>query len=434
MWSRLLRHLLLAPLGYRDAVALASLAMAVRRLAWVAAPSQLITPDLDEYRYLARRIASDGEYGFGADWHDNPVLSQSPWNFLYDDSGMVRAPGYPLFIAGLEGALGTSDGVLHAALTLLDGASTVFIAHIASLMFGGVVGRLAGLLFALNPNSIQSANVLGREAIVVFLTAVGIYLLLKSASADRRGLAPVAGLFFGVGTLVKETTLIIGLVAAVWLAAVVFPWSKRRVVALGLMVLAVTLPATAWVIRNSLHHGRLTGISNLGGLALWNGFVRPDPLKGAYYFKPIGDVGELDPRTAPSTVEADRRLAELARRYALQHPTETLGRFVQSLGLFWSPVSRTVWAKGLTSRKAEIISLLYFAVVLPGFIVGLYLERHRRETALVIAVALVITALHGLSDAAPRFRMVIELFVVIFAACSLSRLLHIRTRRDDLHA
>src|SRR5688572_3939752 len=87
------------------------IALGVRLLALTVLPAMTVTPDLEEYRYLAQAIAQRGEYAFREDWRDNPVLQRSPWWFYYDKTGMVRPPGYPVMIAGIESAFGRNDRV-----------------------------------------------------------------------------------------------------------------------------------------------------------------------------------------------------------------------------------------------------------------------------------------------------------------------------------
>jgi hypothetical protein len=130
-------------------------ALVVRLLALGVLPEMTITPDLEEYRYLARAVSARGEYAFASDWQDNAVLRQSPWPFYYDRTGMVRSPGYPLFIAAVESILGRSDRALQYSLAIVDALSAAFIGRIAALLFDRGIGATAGLLYAFNPNAIQ---------------------------------------------------------------------------------------------------------------------------------------------------------------------------------------------------------------------------------------------------------------------------------------
>src|SRR5262249_35588318 len=252
--------------------------------------------------------------------------------------------------------------------------------------------------------------------------------LLTSVRGRTIKRAVLAGTLFGLAGLVKETAVLMGLIGAIWLS-ITGPRDKRIFAAMAMMLMTIA-PALVWVARNSLHYGHLTGISNLGGLNLWNALVQREGVHGEGLIDshdhdwtqgiPSAERARLDPNLAANGVDADRRLVELTRRHALEAPGHTLTRALRNVALFWSPVSRTVVERGFRGRPVEIISFVYFAIILLLFAVSLFWLRHRPETALVIAIVAITTAPHALVDASPRLRLGIEVLVVVFAAYPLA--------------
>jgi Dolichyl-phosphate-mannose-protein mannosyltransferase len=405
--------------------AIFGVALIVRLVVLTALPPERIAPDLEEYRYLAHNFSETWRYGFQKDWHDNPVLKQSPWSFYYDASGMIRSPGYPAFIAGIEAVFGSSDRVLQFSLATLDAISAVVIGRIACLLFVNGVGVTAALLYAFNPNAIQCINLCAREPVQVFLLSVAVWALLRSAQERTMMLAAAAGLFFGLATIVKETAAVIALVGTGWVA-----WrdlckgaGSRRVFVLLILLVLLVAP---WIIRNSLLVGYPTGMSTAAAIAMWAGLVNEDVLLGSNFdwtaHIPPMDRVRLDPYGATSAAEADRRINELVRRYAVAHPLAVSKQLLWNMILFWSPVSRTVVKEGFDARPAELLSLLYFCAILTLAAAGIFLNRRPPEARLALAVVLAMTVAHAPFYATLRYRIQIEMFLTPYAAAALCSL------------
>jgi len=211
-------------------------------------------------------------------------------------------------------------------------------------------------------------------------------------------------------------------IAALWLAwRGTFQKAAVRTAVMVLVPSAVLI--TPWLARNALTVGQLTGISTLAGAGMWAGLV-DDGLIFGYglrltpHFSDMDRV-RLDPYTAGSAVEADRRLIGLVWKYTVIHPTEVSRQLLANMLLFWSPVSRTVIMRGFEGRRLELLSLLYFSAIFLLAAAGLYFDRGRSEGRLSLTILALTTLTHAPFYPTVRYRLQIEMFVTPYAAAAL---------------
>src|SRR5262245_63523567 len=203
------------------------------------------------------------------------------------------------------------------------------------------------------------------------------------------------------------------------------------------MLLCCLLPVVPWVVRNSLILGNVAGISNMAGYNMWYGLTdysdermpsdHPDWTAGLAE----DDLLRLDPDTATTAAEADRRLVTRVWRYALYRPWHVMARLARNLVLFWTSVSRTVLANGFHGRYLEIFSFPYFAATVLLAAAGLYVNRGRPECQLVMAAVGAVWLAHSPFYSELRHRIQIEMFLTPFAAAMLWDLVtSLRKRRQ----
>lgn len=192
-----------------------------------------------------------------------------------DDS---RAPGYPFFLAAnfvLSGS--SSKTFVRVIQCLLSTATIALIYGIAQLLFANnrrardPSAVLAALAFTLYPDYIFFAQTLWSETVFVFLTALGLYILLR---LYRQGARPVwfglAGILLGLAVITREMILIFVLLGVpLWLGATAYPaWRKGGAQAAWFLCgLALILSFTT--ARNFAHGNGLELISWQGGRDFW---------------------------------------------------------------------------------------------------------------------------------------------------------------------
>ena len=176
--------------------------------------------DAPFYIELAWNWLKKGVYGFPIGGHLTPVD--------------MRVPGYPAFLAAIFAFFGQSARAVMVAQALVDLATCFLVALLAARMARPESRRrvaLAGLwLAALCPFTANYTSVVLTETLVIFLTTLGLLVLLEaylatSSPQGTSGFSPwfsrwfLGGLVAGFGTLVRPETPLLLLAAGLVLLA-----------------------------------------------------------------------------------------------------------------------------------------------------------------------------------------------------------------------
>jgi len=189
-----------------------------------------------------------------------------------------RAPGYPAFLAGIYFLAGPSRKAVMLAQALLDLATCVLAARIASRLAADApeaartrVAIAALWLTALCPFTANYAAVPMTEVLATFFTTLALLIFLSPAgmAVDRiftdRDLVRSAAIWFagglvvGLGTLVRPETplLLVAVLIVFWLRnRRPANWRKLTLATLWVIV-GLLLPLAPWAARNALSVGRV---------------------------------------------------------------------------------------------------------------------------------------------------------------------------------
>jgi hypothetical protein len=219
--------------------------------------------DTAYYEELARNWLYHHVYGF-----------YSHGRLLASDA---RAPGYPAFLAGIYFLAGTGRKAVMLAQALVDLATCVLAAGIASRLATdaseaarGRVAAAALWLTALCPFTANYAAVPLTEVLATFLTTLALLIFLSAAGmaidriSSNRDLLHGAkvwfmgGLVVSFGTLVRPETplLLAAVLLALWIRYRHPRNWKRLALATLWMMVGLVLPLAPWAARNAVNLGR----------------------------------------------------------------------------------------------------------------------------------------------------------------------------------
>jgi 4-amino-4-deoxy-L-arabinose transferase-like glycosyltransferase len=361
----------------RTILALFSLAVGLRILYAVVVGTR---PDINPNPYshdflVARQIAS------GDDWWSHPV---SP-----------SAPLYQFFLAGvlLIGGIRIWPAIIVQAI--LGGIIAFLIYRTGERKMGRGVGLLASLWFALYVHNMHYSSILVRDVLVALLLLAVCYVLIRFASRMRGALW--AGLFYSA--LVHTDPQFIWFLPAIVLYLLLFA-TKHRLLNIhsAFLFLATTVVLfVPWTLRN------------------YKVYRDPMPigLEAARYFN------------APvPTARASESTAAAAKVPPIWHNSVELWRAARLRAV---PGEDPPW-----SVRHNLISLAQYGLLIPFFLLGIYLSFRKRNAAgLVMTVAIggyyLIRALYGGSE---RARGLIEPMLILLAFYGIVNLIaYIRARR-----
>jgi len=255
----------------------------------------------------------------------------------------IRTPLYPLYLLAVRQLLGPAPRSAALVQVLLEGATTLLTAWLGTQVAGPRAGRIAALLYALNPAQIRFASDLLTETLLALLLLAAVcalvrYLKQASASPERARLSGrtwlvLSAVMVALAILCKPNVQFLPLLWIVPLAlhtggaqsslraaeahehALARSRWRRALTDAVLLLAVVAVLLAPWYVRNHLTFGR--------------------PVLSTAF---EGNVSRV---SAPATLASARRtyvapwsaewealfgevLAETAERYAWHKPWETL--------------------------------------------------------------------------------------------------------------
>lgn len=214
-------------------------------------------------------------------------------------------PGYVFFAAVVYAIFGRALIALSLANCVLEAVTALLVYRLAGRAWGEFKGRLAAVLYAVNPALIITTQM------VIYVPLLALLLSALCLVVARRTL--LVGVLLGAASLVKPITLIgPGIVAVVDLARSV-PLSRTlsRAAAVALVMLAVIAP---WTLRNFVTFDRIVLVSSNGGWVLWWG-NNPDATG-----KMLDWTEEIRTARGADLVDLDRRLGLEAFAWIADNP------------------------------------------------------------------------------------------------------------------
>lgn len=290
--------------------------------------------DMFQYDMLARSLAS----GNGFRWYaqddlkllepyvDFDLSSAQGYDPQYGLYTSFRAPLYPAFLSLVY----TFSGLDFSRFFWARLAQAIFLgAPLAPLTYlltrrifsskndaqtgTEKTSRIAAWLVAVYPMLLVYPLGLGTENLFFVLLLASFYFLLRSIEAPSATHLLLAGSLLALTALTRSVILPFAGLAIFYL----FFLHGRRALLTGLAFVVIVSP---WVARNSLLHGKLTGIETSMGYNLYLGY-HPDG-NGSFTFGPSLDL---------LTIMDDAERDEVGTQQAYEFIREDPGRFIPLL-------------------------------------------------------------------------------------------------------
>ncbi|MEO0031248.1 MAG: hypothetical protein RIS94_1006 [Pseudomonadota bacterium] len=250
-------------------------------------------------------------------------------------------PGWPITLSLLFRATGASIiavGLLNLALSVLAGWLTL---DLARKLFGSEgAGRMALALLALYPNAILYVPLALTEVFYTTLLLAGCWLLIVRKGAAR---IVIAGLVFGVATLVKAQTLVVvPLIFAIglWREGDALRRTPGIIGRFAILLAGVALVVAPWTIRNHRELGAWVAVSTNGGITLLTG--NNDSARGT--FTPDDPVVKaLDTRKDLNELQYDAEAKRLGAEWIKAHPAAFARLMPMKLFRLWGPDGEALW-------------------------------------------------------------------------------------------
>jgi 4-amino-4-deoxy-L-arabinose transferase-like glycosyltransferase len=182
---------------------------------------------------------------------------------------VIRTPGYPVFVAAVNRAIGRGPLPVAAAQAIVFAAICLLVYAMARLVVSDRLAFAASLVTALYPPLPYFAALTLTEVFTTFLVTLGVYLWLLALRGGHGLLTAGAVLAWAALTRPSFQYLPVALAAAAWFVAPRTAMARRR----GIVLLAVFAAVlTPWLLYNVVYLKMLT-FTPAGGIGrtLWEG-------------------------------------------------------------------------------------------------------------------------------------------------------------------
>ncbi|MBN1964309.1 MAG: glycosyltransferase family 39 protein [Anaerolineae bacterium] len=361
--------------------------------------------DPDQYGVLARNWANGDGYTF--------LPGDVPTTY--------RGPGYTVVLAVVYAVFG--EGGMQPVVAVLQsvcGALTaVVIFYLGRRAFRPAVGVLAGLLGAVHPLLIWYAPRYRYEPLFTLLFMLALLFTLHVWQERRLRDGLLAGLFFGLASLVSQTALL----APVGLFVLMLLLPGRRVQLIGPLALAgavTVLVVAPWTIRNYDLTGQFIPVQEGGMTQFYKGNIEyaryeEAPLQSVVLAElaaqDMADVLGVEYATFDlRTPGLDATFSPLVMDYLRTQPGHFIGKVITQAVRFWY-LSETAFK----SYMLLAIQAIYLIPAAVGLVVGLRRRESRVPVVLMLATIGYVMLLYAATHVEARYSTPILPLVVVLA-------------------
>jgi hypothetical protein len=325
-----------------------------------------------------------------------PKVSFSPFRTRM----IFYPPLYPYFIAVFYSLFGSLAAVKWAQV-LLGALLVPAVGRAGARVFGERAGLLAAAWVAFYPDLVWFSVHFWSETLYLVLLWWGFERLLAADRAPGWRPAALAGVVWGLGVLVRETSLYATPLAALWLLARRGPGRRARAAA---FLLAALLAVAPWTYRNWVVFRAFVPVSTAGGLNLWQGNAGI----------PREQIYELYD-AVQGRVEQYRHARAMGIRAVIERqPWWILEKLRDEMPTFWEADSLALihirrgaygnvapgWA-----LAAALLIILPYLLLLALFVAGLARLPASREIALLLGFLVLHNLLHVATHGFARYRL-----------------------------
>ena len=383
--------------------------------------------DMFQYDMLARSLAQ----GHGFRWYAEADLAQlasfvdfdlsraREYNPILGVPTSFRAPLYPSFLALVYFFNGIDFSrffTARLAQAILLGAPLAPLTYlVAKKIFPDEkVAKFSAWLVAAYPLLLVYPLGLGTENPFFVLLLASFFFLLSTIEEPSTFHFLLAGVFLGLTALTRSVILAFAAFAILW---VWFSLKEKRGAILVALALALTI--APWVIRNSLLHGKLTGIETSMGYNLYLGY-HPQG-NGSFVFGP-----SLDLLPILDDAERDEIGTQKAIEFIKAQPERFIPLAFNRLGFFFGLEKRVLmyfYGNDLIGFIPLPLLLTIAAILLLPFVfistsaaLGFSLLRWNPQTCLFALLLIFYTLPHVFILSEDRFHLALVPYIAILAA------------------
>ena len=349
------------------------------------------------------------------------------FNMLPDSNLLAsRAPLFPFILAGVFKFFGQGywpARIFQVCMSSLVPVITYLIGKEVASKRAAMISACISIFYPFYV--FYSAYVL-TETLFVFLYCLSLLYLIRFIKTGSYRDSCLAGVFLGLSALTRPIALGFGLVFVI---CYFFIQGRRfnpapRFSGTGLKGMAMILAAMffiilPWTIRNYIVFEKFVPITTEAGRAFYSGNNPMNKTGGC-----ISSVDFIVPKETANMgeVEASQYMFNKGLEFIRHNHLISLKMSIKKLGRLWRIFP--YWTSGLTNIKYKIISLFSYGLILPFFLIGLFLSLRNWKLVLPLYCLIIYTSIFCMIfPGSMRFRLPIMPAVIILASIGIDRLI-----------
>ncbi len=390
-------------------------------------------------------------------WHwewAGDILSGSFWG----KGAYFRAPLYAYFLAFLRLITDSSFFWVRFLQVLLSAGSAFILVKLAEKLFNRTTAVVAGLIYALYGTLVYFDTTLLIPVLFIFLSVLGIYLLITHRKSSSWIAWLMAGLVLGLAAITRPNILAVIPFLILWAVLrdrAVLSKSVRLKTS-AIMVLGIILPIIPVTVRNVVKSGDFILISSQGGINFYLGnnsdadgltVVMPElertQLPSWQQFVPTTNaIAERESRRGLSEGDISSFWTHKALDFISDHPGDfavlTFKKFVYLISGFEHSNNADIY---FDRSQSSLLSILIwrgpiyfpFGLLLPFALAGIWLYRKETHTLWPVYIFLIVYALTVLAFfITARYRLPLVPFLILIASAGMVRLVTVIRERKSL--
>ncbi len=341
-------------------------------------------------------------------------------------------PGYPFLLAIVYALFGVNVTAVRVVQALISAGTVALVAGLARRVADRDSARLAALATALYPLFIYTVGAMFPATLLIALVAGSVLLVVVALERDSAAAAAVAGALAGWAGLAAASSFAALLLLAPWMVWNGVPTraapggSRPRALTLAFVyLLPVVLIVGAWTARNQLVLGHPVLISTNGGYNLWLGnYPGIQAATGNRMNLPgMSDEADRIWFHVKGEVSKDRSFSSRGLEYIAADLPRFLRLTLSKARIFWAVYVPPMTVDRPRLGLEKLASMLSYGLLLPFAAAWLiWTVRRSRLSVLVVFLALAYTAVHAVVLAKTRYRLPLDVFVIIYGTAAMMAL------------
>ena len=344
------------------------------------------------------------------------IASGNGFNMLPDSNLLAnRAPLFPFILAGVFKFFGQGYWPTRIFQVCISSLVPVITYLIGKEIAHERVGRVSAYISIFYPFYVFYSGYVLTETLFVFLSCLSLLYLIRFIKTGSYQDSLLAGIFLGLSALTRPIALGFGL----FFVMCYFFVSRCRLKGSAVILATMFLVILPWTIRNYIVFEKFVPITTEAGRVFYSGNNPMNKTGGC-----IRHVDFIEPKETGSMgeVEASKYMFKKGLEFIRHNPVTFLKMSVKKVGRLWRVFP--YWTSGFTNIKYKLISIFSYGLILPFFLIGIFLSIRNWKLVLPLYCLIVYTSIFCMVFyGTMRFRLPLMPAVIVLGSIGIDRLL-----------